>query len=115
MFILDISNALNIPYIWPHLQKVYLTELQKSKGDAAREAQEKEAAAAANPEAAAATEETKKEEAKEKGGSSEAAEWKEGDHCAAVFTEDGVKYEATVASVAEDGGGRKYAIVRFLG
>ena len=35
--------------------------------------------------------------------------WSAGDHCRAVYTEDGAEYEAAVLSVEADAGGNRYA------
>ena len=42
-------------------------------------------------------------------------EWAANDHCRAVYTEDGVEYEALVLSVDADEEGYRYAKVRFVG
>ena len=42
-------------------------------------------------------------------------EWAANDHCRAVYTEDGVEYEALVLSVEPDLEGYRYATVRFVG
>ena len=41
-------------------------------------------------------------------------EWSAGDHCRAVYQDDGVEYEATIVSVEADVEGNRYATVRLV-
>jgi len=42
-------------------------------------------------------------------------DWSVGDHCRAVFQDDGVEYEGTVRSIDTDGEGNRYANILYIG
>ena len=45
----------------------------------------------------------------------EKKDWAVGDHCRAVFQEDGVEYEGTIGSIDTDGEGNRYANILYIG
>ena len=45
----------------------------------------------------------------------EKKDWSVGDHCRAVFQDDGVEYEGTVRSIDTDGEGNRYANILYIG
>ena len=42
-------------------------------------------------------------------------DWKAGDHCRAIFSEDSREYEATIVEILRDEDGVPYAQVEFVG
>ena len=45
----------------------------------------------------------------------EKKEWAVGDHCRAVFQDDGVEYEGTIRTIDTDGEGNRYANILYIG
>ena len=78
-----------------NVQTCWLEELSPSRGPQARKEQEEAAAGDA--------------------GVASKAEWKVGDACRAVFTDDGVEYEADITTLDKDEHGRQYAELTFIG
>ncbi len=86
-------------------ESVFNKDLKPSLGSASRAKQEAEARGDAT---ATAAEEPKGEPSKPKA-------WAVGDHCRAVYTADGIEYEAEIKEVAADEKGQKYASVVYVG
>jgi hypothetical protein len=96
-------------------ETAWLEELKPSLGEEARKLQEK---VALGEEPTTIIEDKGAKDSKanpEEKDSNEKREWKVGDHCRSVFTQDQTEYEGELATIETDDNGRNYGTVVFVG